>query len=178
MVERDPGRMMKLKIGKSASVKSSDRVYTLRVYLLAGPVTKEFEGKEISRIIQIKGNQTLKDLHRAIFRAYDRWEEHFYEFNLGKGPYDRSCIYSLPSRVAVFEGNEKIGDVTKTTINSLGLRVDRAFGYWFDFGDDWVHQINVIRIGRPSGKKRYPRIIKRVGKSPPQYPDIDEDEQG
>ena len=61
------------------------------VYLIGGPVTKEFYGKEISRRVQIKGDQTLEHLHRIIFKAFDRWEEHLYEFNLGKGPYDRAA---------------------------------------------------------------------------------------
>lgn len=35
------------------------------------------------------------------------------------------------------------GDVAKTEIGSLGLEEGRAFGYLFDFGDNWLHQINV-----------------------------------
>ena len=34
----------------------------------------------------------------------------------------------------------------QTTLDSLGLEVGRTFGYWFDFGDDWWHQINVEAI--------------------------------
>jgi len=37
-------------------------------------------------------------------------------------------------------------DLAGTTIGSLDLKVDQAFGYWFDFGDDWWHQINVLAI--------------------------------
>jgi hypothetical protein len=36
--------------------------------------------------------------------------------------------------------------VDQTTLDSLGLEVGRSFGYWFDFGDDWWHQINVEAI--------------------------------
>ena len=62
----------------------------------------------------------------------------------------------------------------RTRIESLGLEVGRSFGYWFDFGDDWWHQINVEAMDDkvPSGK--FPKVIKRQGKSPPQYPDEDE----
>ena len=68
------------------------------------------------------------------------------------------------------------GDATRTTIASLGLRVRRRFFYWFDFGDDWWHDIRVaaIRDEVPPGK--YPRVVERVGESPPQYPDWDEEE--
>ena len=44
-----------------------------------------------------------------------------------------------------------------------------AFGYWFDFGDDWFHQINLVRIEQAVPTVAYPRVIKRVGMSPPQY---------
>lgn len=42
-------------------------------------------------------------------------------------------------------------------------------GYWFDFGDDWFHQVQVERIEQAIPTVTYPRVIKRVGKSPPQY---------
>ena len=53
------------------------------------------------------------------------------------------------------------------------MTVDRhavgIFGYWFDFGDDWYHQVQVERIEQAIPIIPYPRVIKRVGKSPPQY---------
>ncbi|MEW6040262.1 MAG: hypothetical protein AB1633_01950 [Elusimicrobiota bacterium] len=159
---------------KESAYKKSNKVYTLDVYLIGGPVTKEFSDKVVCRRIQIKGSQTLKNLHDIIFKAFARYEEHFYEFILGKGPYDRSEIYSIPVDGSVVGRNKNEGDVTKTTIESLKLEVNRAFGYRFDFGDDWLHQINVVAIKEHLEKKKYPRIIKRTGKSPPQYPDIED----
>ena len=50
----------------------------------------------------------------------------------------------------------------------------RAFGYWFDFGDDWWHQINVEAIEEEVPGVKLPRVMKRVGKSPPQYAEEDE----
>jgi len=67
------------------------------------------------------------------------------------------------------------GDVRTTTIDSLGLEVGRAFGYLFDFGDEWLHQINVTAIEETPGKGRYPKIAEKVGKSPPQCPEEDEE---
>jgi hypothetical protein len=120
----------------------------------------------------------LEDLHKAIFKAFDRFDSHLYEFNLGVGSDDRTAIYSLPMPPEVelpgFE-EEMEGDVRATTIDSLGLEVGRAFGYLFDFGDEWLHQINITAIEETPGKGRYPKIIEKVGKSPPQYPDEDEE---
>jgi hypothetical protein len=73
-------------------------------------------------------------------RSYlDREEEHMFEFQIGgKGPQDpKAKRYGLP---IAFEdslgGDQPAGDVARTTIASLNLQVDQAFGYWFDFGDD------------------------------------------
>jgi len=68
------------------------------------------------------------------------------------------------------------GDVRRTSVGSLDLKVDDAFGYWFDFGDDWWHQINVAAIRDEAPEGTYPRVTKRVGASPPQYPELDEEE--
>ncbi|WP_440948581.1 IS1096 element passenger TnpR family protein [Methanosarcina sp. T3] len=163
-------------LDESARGKPSPKLYTLVVYLIGGPIGDEFDGQTISRTIQIRGEQTLEDLHEAIFRAFNRFDEHLYEFLLGVGPNDRSAVYSLPADVE-FPGleEEMAGDVRATTIDSLGLEVGIAFGYRFDFGDDWLHQIDVTGIDDYSGKGKYPKITKKVGKSPPQYPDFEDE---
>src|SRR6516162_11191506 len=76
------------------------RFYTLEVFLLSGPVTEKFAKRNpvVSRTIQIRGDQTLEDLHHALFDAFGRWEEHLYEFQFGKGPMDpKGPRYVLPS---------------------------------------------------------------------------------
>jgi len=155
------------------------RLYTLDVFLLGSLVPKKFAKKNpaIFRTIQIRGDQTLEDLHQAIFEAFDRWDEHMYEFRFGEVPMDsQGHRYVLPSALDMDMGGKipPVGMVNSTTIGSLGLAVGRRFAYWFDFGDDWWHQINVVAIEEkvPSGK--YPKVTKKVGKSPPQYPDEEE----
>ncbi len=166
------------RVGKRETIQSeppAPRLYTLEVFVISGPVAEKFlkRNPEISRTIQIQGDQTLEDLHHAIFEAFDRFDEHMYEFQFGKGPNDaKGKRYVLPSAFGE-EGHKRnvAGDVAQTTIESLGLKVDQAFGYWFDFGDDWWHQINVLAIDDKVPRGKYPKVVKRVGKSPPQYPD-------
>src|SRR5438309_7998602 len=76
------------------------RLYTLEVFLLSGPISEKFAEKNpvVSRTIQIRGDQTLEDMHRAIFDAFGRRDEHMYEFQFGKGPMDpKGARYVLPS---------------------------------------------------------------------------------
>jgi hypothetical protein len=131
----------------------------------------------VSRTIQIRGDQTLEDLHHALFDAFGRWEEHMCEFQFGKGPMDpQAPRYVLPAAFErdMGEANPPVGRVDQTRIDSLGLKVGQSLGYWFDFGDDWWHQINVEAIEDKAPSGRLPKVTKQVGKSPPQYADEDE----
>jgi hypothetical protein len=154
-------------------------IYTLEVFLISGPVTKVFAKKNpvVSRTIEILGNQSLEKLHEAIFKTFNREDEHLYEFQFGgKGPNDpKARRYSLSTLFDdESEEGKTEGDVRQTTIDSLKLKQEEAFGYWFDFGDDWWHQINVLSIENKNPKGRYPKVTNRIGQSPPQYIDFDE----
>src|SRR5579864_1431902 len=156
--------------------KGDVQLYTLEVFLMSGPITQKFAKKNpvISRTIQMLGDQTLQDLHHAIFDAYGRWEEHMYEFQFGKGPMDpKAPRYVLPHAddMDTSDDTRPAGRVDQTTIGSLGLEVGRSFGYWFDFGDDWWHQIDVTAIEEKVPAGQYPKVTKKVGKNPPQYAD-------
>ncbi len=163
--------------GRQRSGPHRVRLYQLEVFLISGPVSPKFADRVISRTILIRGDQTLEDLHHAIFEAYARWEEHGYEFQFGKGPMDpKGLTYVLPTafEVGLSKGKRPAGLVDLTIIESLGLEVGRSFGYWFDFGDDWWHQINVKEIKDTVPRGHYPRIIKGQGENPPQYQEEEE----
>jgi hypothetical protein len=148
-------------------------IYTLEVFIISGPVSKKFVKKNpvMSRTIEIRGDQTLAEFHQAIFKAFDRFDDHLYEFQVGgKGPNDpKASRYSFSSTNEEGMGGELAGDVRETVIDNLKLKKDDAFGYWFDFGDDWWHQINMIGIENKPAKGKYPKITARIGQSPPQY---------
>lgn len=66
------------------------RLYALEVCIIEGPMTEAFveANPVVCRTIEIRGEHTLGRLHEAIFEAFDRWERHMYEFQLGSGPHD------------------------------------------------------------------------------------------
>lgn len=195
-----------------SAIASGPALYKLRVTLVHGPLTQDFLNRnpEVSRTIAIRGDQTLEDLHWAIYDAFDREEAHMYEFQFGKKPDDRKAKrYVMPECMAEVEATnsflaylreqglltqdeeEEEGpeDASKTTIGSLPLKTRSSFWYWFDFGDNWWHKVKVVAIENECPKGKYPKVVERVGESPPQYPnwddedydeedDIDEEEQG
>ena len=157
-------------------------LYTLDVVLLDGYMTEEFvrANPVVSRTIEIRADQTLNQLHRAIFEAFDRWDDcHLSEFHLGQKPRDRYAErYVLPF---IYEDPHDLdeapaaGSMTQTRLGSLDLKVGSVFWYWYDFGDNWYHEIRALAIGDTEPGVRYPRVTARVGESPPQYPPLDEE---
>lgn len=149
------------------------RTYVLDVYIIDGPIEPDFVEAHpiISRRIELFEHHTLADLHRVIFRAFDRHDEHLYEFQIGgRGPHDPdNRVYSLPQAMRREEDTAAAGNVETTTLADAGIQVDKPFGYWFDFGDDWWHQVNLVDIRATPSEASLPKITGRVGASPPQY---------
>lgn len=178
MAKKKPTEQRVARPAKKTKAGGPAKVYTLAVSLLSGPITAKFakKNKSVVRTIQIRGDQTLEKLHDAIFDAFDRDDPHMFEFQMGRMPMDPDgARYVLPMAVEDDDGPPILGTVDKTTLDAMGLTVGRAFGYWFDFGDDWHHQIDVEQIEDGPGEGTYPRVIDREGESPPQYPEMDDD---
>ncbi|WP_404784140.1 plasmid pRiA4b ORF-3 family protein [Altericista sp. CCNU0014] len=155
---------------------SPKALLVLEAFILDGPITEAFAKKNptISRTIEIKASNTLEDLHKILFKAFGREEEHLYEFQVGgRGPHDSNARRYGLKQAFSDPDDELAGDVSTTTLGELGLTEDESFGYWFDFGDDWWHQIDVLSITEDAPSGKYPKIAKRVGANPPQYADFD-----
>jgi len=143
---------------------------------------KLLHAKRIWRIIEIKGSQTFADFHEAIFEAFDRHDEHLYSFYLTKGKKGRNR-YSLspeithPMNMEGYLDDNNKQDAEKTCIKDIGLKESQIIEYLFDFGDNWEHEIVLEKIVEDNNAGRHPRILKKSGESPPQYPDYDDCEE-
>ena len=139
--------------------------------------------KRIWRRIAIRTDQTLDDLHSAIFRAFDRYDEHLYSFYMSaaKGTSRRRLMDALSySSPACFEGRRdlletKQFNAVETRIGDLKLKCATTFEYLFDFGDEWWHEVTVEGVEALQAKVKYPRVIECRGDSPPQYPDPEDE---
>ncbi|MEX0614025.1 MAG: hypothetical protein WD738_08770 [Pirellulales bacterium] len=89
-------------------------------------MSKKFANKVICREIEIRGDQTLEQLHYAIFKAYDRWDQHLYEFQFGKRPFDPDGPnYAAPDPPPRKKG---CGNARAAKLDDLDLKPDRVFG--------------------------------------------------
>jgi Plasmid pRiA4b ORF-3-like protein len=66
--------------------------------------------------------------------------------------------------------------VKRTKVAQAFPAVGARMQFLFDYGDDWRFRVEVIGLGEKVPKARYPKVLKAVGKAPPQYPPEDEGE--
>jgi hypothetical protein len=66
-------------------------------------------------------------------------------------------------------------DAGKTKIGELTLGEKEKLYYLFDFGDEWWHELTVLKIRDTENSKGFPKIVKISGESPDQYPDHEDD---
>jgi hypothetical protein len=161
-------------------MKKSRIIHNLKVSL--------FYRKRIYRLIEIPGNNTLDDLHEVIFKAFERCDEHLYTFYLTRKKVKNVRLsnmnsylqYSHPisfdQKFRIFDVEENEFNAAKTKIDSMMLEPGTVFYYLFDFGDEWWHEITVLKIGQEKEGVKYPRIVKAAGDAPSQYPEIEENE--
>jgi hypothetical protein len=72
---------MTSKGGLSRPDATGKTVFRFHVRLISGPVAPSYVKKHPdapSRVIDIRGSQSLDMLHQAIFRAFDRYDPHMY----------------------------------------------------------------------------------------------------
>ncbi len=181
----EKGKVIPFPADKRASVPRPN-VYILRVYLVSGPYGEESVGHEIFRTLKVRGDQTLEDLHHAIFCSYEREHDRYYEFCLGMDPNDPEGVrYTCGEAVSKYGPNgpvkpgKRVGLAPLATVESLGLTDDQFFGYWFDLLEEWIHLIHVISIEPADVSVDYPLLIEKEGGLPIPVPlDLDRREYG
>lgn len=88
----------------------------------------------IWRLVRVPDTYTLHQLHRVIQLLFGWLDYHLYEFRIGEHRFEE------PDEEA--EGE----DSTATLLRDLRLTAGARFTYTYDFGDNWVHEIEVKDI--------------------------------
>jgi hypothetical protein len=133
-------------------------VLTLRVECIRGA----YLDTDCVRRIEIRDDQSLYDLHRAIQRALRFDDDHLWDFYAGRGPRNRAQI---------FVGDDGAGrDYVDITLSQV-YPLDRyKLYYLFDYGDHWLFEIKKERGSKlPQPRVRYPRVVEALGPNPRQY---------
>lgn len=103
---------------------------------------------------------TFAQLHRVLQAAMG-WEDcHLHEFDL-----DGLCVGMPSPDDKLFPRDRPLLDERKARLGEM-LDGRRKFRYWYDFGDDWWHEIAVGKAAE--GDDAGPRLLAGEGACPPE----------
>ena len=109
-------------------------IYQLKVVLLdSGPL--------VWRRLQVSGDARLDWLHAVLQVSIGWTNSHLHQFKVGE-----ACYSDTRHHFAEFEDDQKILEERKFTLRQIAPREQDAFGYEYDFGDSWEHEITLEKI--------------------------------
>ncbi len=151
------------------------KTYIFKINLLYSSPKIVLGGPEISREIEILENTNLYKLAEAIIEAYNFDFDHCFGFF---SRIDESRYFDSERKYELFtdliEEGENLeptgaGSVKRTKINKVWQNIGDKMMFLFDYGDNWQFVVEIIGFGEREKNKKYPRIIKKVGRAPKQY---------
>jgi hypothetical protein len=105
--------------------------------------------KRIWRQIEIKGSQSLADLHQAILGCYELDPGHLYSFFMNNQFWD---VHTEITHTAA----------RRKRIGQLKLGLSQKFAYLYDFGDEYRFEVELVATHSDRNRKTaYPREVKR-----------------
>ena len=122
-------------------------------------------GRQVYRVMEVCGKDTLEDLCCEIMDSFDFIDEHLYEFCIDHGPYQEGNYHRQPE-----PGDKSAG----ISLDKLKLVKKQKFILHYDFGDDWIFVINVQNIQKADSYIK-PVVTKSKG-SVEQYPEWEDEE--
>jgi len=126
-----------ISVHETTAGKGNAPIYQLKVVLL---------GTEppVWRRLQLPGDARLDWLH-AVLQVTTGWtNSHLHQFKVGG-----DCYSDTRHQFAEYEGAPEILEERKFTLRQIAPCERDAFGYEYDFGDSWEHEITVDKILPP-----------------------------
>jgi hypothetical protein len=149
---------------------ASASTFVFRVRILGGFYAPP-GGSNIWREVELAADQTLAELGEAIPAAFEFDDDHLWSFFLSGKPWDRPSEYArLPDPPV--GGRKRGADDLRVGDAPAG----KEFLFLFDYGDEWHFGVKLARTGEVEPGARYPRVLASRGEAPPQYPDLDDED--
>jgi len=123
---------------------------------------------DVRRVIAVRDDLTLVDLHYALQSAFGWDDDHLYAFWLDGRFWTSTDEHFTRPCATLGAAAPPAGRSAAIRLDRLGLAAGDRIAYVFDFGDEWRVTLRVRDLtaddGRPS-----PRLLESAGVAPPQY---------
>jgi DNA invertase Pin-like site-specific DNA recombinase len=107
----------------------------------------------IWRRVQVSSDTTLDQLSDIIHALFDWSGDHLHKFTFPT-PWGR--------------GNELNEDLPDTRLSTIKLQPGDSLVYEYDFGDSWMHEIVLEKVGKPNKSRVYPVCMAGKNSGPPE----------
>jgi hypothetical protein len=114
------------------------------------------------RVIELRSESSLDELHRAIQRAWQWYNDHLYAF----------CMTGRRTNERYRFGHTELDETQNAismNIGEIGLTPRHKFLYLFDFGDNHRFHVAVKSVRDDAGSGTFPRVVEAVGETFDQY---------
>jgi Plasmid pRiA4b ORF-3-like protein len=127
---------------------------------------------KLYRDIEIPSGKKLYDLASAIVAAFGFDFDHAFGFySLLKGNILRSTVkYELFADMDDIGEESDAGSVKQTRTSEAFPEIGHKMTFLFDYGDNWEFRVELIGENTKERGAKYPRVVKKVGTAPEQYP--------
>ena len=144
--------------------------YLFRITLEDGP--SRIKGQKPYREISLLTSQTLSTLARVIVNSFGFYFDHPFGFydNLDN-TFESENIFELFTDLPEVEHTKGAFGVTYVKISRAFDRVGKKMKFLFDYGDGWQFITELLEIKPANRSRKNPRVIKKVGIAPEQYPE-------
>jgi hypothetical protein len=114
---------------------------------------------KIWRRLLVHGRTSLHRLHEIIQVAMGWTNTHLYEFQVGENRY---------TALETLDGEDGSEDARRITLARAAVESGDQFKYLYDFGDDWVHTVDVEALEPQEVGAKYPRCVAGARACPPE----------
>lgn len=122
---------------------------------------------DVRRVVAVRDDLTLVDLHYALQSAFGWDDDHLYAFWRGS----RFWTNATEHFTRPCGGEEPLDPAERSAairLDRLGLSSGDMLCYVFDFGDEWRVRLRATAIVADQGHPS-PRLLSASGAAPPQY---------
>lgn len=114
----------------------------------------------IWRRVAVRTSTSLNGLHRIIQAAMGWLDYHLWEFDVD------GVVYGVPD--PDFDWGREIKPATRIKVGALVDRGVEAFGYTYDMGDNWRHQVIIEGVEMAEDGALYPAFLGGARRCPPE----------
>ncbi len=126
------------------------------------------EDESVYRDVVIRHNQSFKELHDVILKAYEFDNKHKATFFRSNDHWLRGREISLEAYDKEYKAPPLI--MADTTIGSEIRDPNQRFIYLYDFNKNWSFLVELINVSKEENPKiTYPSVVRTEGIAPSQY---------